>query len=153
MPLKVTGLAGVVENLHDLANNGADALGAAIYAQGLSILADAQKMVPVDTGRLRASGYVDAPKVQGDKAVVVVGFGTDYALAVHEAPGTLKGEPRANGRGLYWDPQGQAEPKFLEKAINRHKGSFDAEALSLLEKFLETGVGIQVIESPEALDV
>jgi hypothetical protein len=47
---------------------------------------------------------------------VVVGFTAAYALWVHEAPGTLMGGvPRPGGRGFYWDPQGKAGPKFLER--------------------------------------
>lgn len=52
---------------------------------------------------------------------VVVGFTAAYALYVHEnmeiwPPGMrLKGKPRKPpGKGLYWDPQGIAGPKFLE---------------------------------------
>jgi len=46
---------------------------------------------------------------------VVVGFTATYALYVHEnMEMKLKGLPRPKGRGLYWDPQGIAGPKFLE---------------------------------------
>ena len=37
------------------------------------------------------------------------GYGAEYAIYVHEAPGTLL------GTGLAWNPD--AEPKFLEKAV------------------------------------
>ncbi len=54
---------------------------------------------------------------------VIVGYTASYALYVHESPGTLKGQPRGakkgskkgTYRGHYWDPQGRAIPKFLEK--------------------------------------
>lgn len=53
---------------------------------------------------------------------VIVGYTANYALWVHESPGTLKGKPRGakkgskrgKYRGHYWDPQGRAQPKFLE---------------------------------------
>jgi hypothetical protein len=35
---------------------------------------------------------------------------------VHEASGKLRGKPRPNGNGAFWDPQGKAQPKFLETA-------------------------------------
>lgn len=51
------------------------------------------------------------------KTVVVVGFKAKYALYVHEATRmVLKGLPRRKpGKGLYWDPQGKAQAKFLEE--------------------------------------
>lgn len=46
---------------------------------------------------------------------VIVGFTAAYALYVHEnMEMRLKGQPRPNNRGFYWDPQGTAGPKFLE---------------------------------------
>jgi hypothetical protein len=54
-------------------------------------------------------------------ASVIVGYSAAYALFVHEnmelhPPGMiLAGQPRPKNRGNYWDPQGQAQPKFLEQ--------------------------------------
>lgn len=47
---------------------------------------------------------------------VVVGYTAAYALWVHEAVEMkLRGLPRrGSGKGFYWDPQGQAQAKFLE---------------------------------------
>lgn len=62
-------------------------LGAGLYLEGLEILAESAPIVPVDTGTLRASGHVDAPKVDGLSVEVVVGYGgasAPYALIVHE---------------------------------------------------------------------
>lgn len=46
----------------------------------------------------------------------VTGFTANYALYVHEnTEMKLAGLPRRPpGKGSYWDPQGQARPKFLE---------------------------------------
>ncbi len=49
----------------------------------------------------------------------ITGFTANYALYVHEnLEMRLKGLPRPThggaSRGYYWDPQGQAGPKFLE---------------------------------------
>ena len=83
-------------------------------------------------------------KYAGDGDVsAVVGFTAQYALWVHEAPGTLAGQSRNTGwvtlfdgggqpyafnlgealgaevnykisrKGYFWDPQGQAQPQFL----------------------------------------
>lgn len=51
----------------------------------------------------------------GKGTSVVVGFTAAYALAVHENLEMAgAGLPRRSGHGFYWDPQGQAGPKFLE---------------------------------------
>lgn len=53
---------------------------------------------------------------------VVVGYEADYALAVHENIEMAgKGKPRRSGHGLYWDPQGKAQAKFLEDPARRYK--------------------------------
>jgi hypothetical protein len=45
-----------------------------------------------------------------------------YALAVHEKRGmVLAGQPRPNGMGRFWDPQGQATAGFLEKAVRKSR--------------------------------
>ena len=69
------------------------------------------------------TGLVETLKRLKDKAAregnpsVVVGYSAGYALYVHEAVGMkLKGLPRQPpGKGLYWDPQGRAQAKFLEQ--------------------------------------
>jgi hypothetical protein len=60
---------------------------------------------------------------EGWKVVGRVGYTANYALAVHEAEGKLKGtntpRPKENGisRGNVWDPSG--EPEFLKKGFER----------------------------------
>ncbi len=67
------------------------AFNAAIYEEASAIFAESQRRVPVDTGRLRASGGVSPPEEGGLNAVVSIYYGTDYALAVHERHGTKSG--------------------------------------------------------------
>lgn len=100
-------------------------------ARGLTVAAlrvrrDSQKKTPVDEGNLRASAFTETFKVSKGPAAVV-GYTAEYAPWVHEAPGTLKGQPRPKrkgssaNRGKYWDPQGRAEPKFLEKSAKENE--------------------------------
>lgn len=50
------------------------------------------------------------------RQTVVVGYTAAYAIYVHEnTQMKLKGKPRPKNRGMYWDPQGKAQPKFLER--------------------------------------
>lgn len=62
-----------------------------------------------------------AKAIKDSEVSAVVGYTAGYAIYVHEnmeiwPPGMrLAGQPRPRGRGYYWDPQGQAQPKFLEQ--------------------------------------
>ncbi|WP_313397143.1 hypothetical protein [Stutzerimonas nitrititolerans] len=89
-----------------------------ILSQGAAL---AQTMTPIDTSNLINSQYAPQIDVQRGKVTGNVGYTAEYAGAVHDAPGTLAGQPRANGNGDYWDPN--AEPGFLEKGFEQVKPS------------------------------
>ncbi|MGO1254805.1 hypothetical protein [Alcaligenes aquatilis] len=111
---------------------------AAVYAVLSQGGAAAATMTPVDTSTLINSHFVDI-KAEGDKVTGRNGYTARYAAAVHDAPGTLKGQPRADfgrtgnqseygpmrpvafgggtGVGDYWDPN--AEPQFLTKGFDQ----------------------------------
>lgn len=110
----------------------------AVLSQGRAM---ADTMTPVDTSNLINSGYAPQIKIARGKVTGAVGYTARYAAAVHEAPGTLKGQPRADfgrtgnqsefgpmrpvafgggtGKGNYWDPN--AEPHFLSKGFDELK--------------------------------
>ena len=75
---------------------------AGLLALGEKIMAIATQMVPVDTGQLRRSGYV-APEDIIHEGVVEVGFGTDYAVYVHEnvSAAHVTGEARFLQKAVY----------------------------------------------------
>lgn len=60
---------------------------------------------------------------------VAIGYTASYALYVHEnmeihPPGMiLAGEERTT-KGRYWDPQGRAQPKFLEGPFRRNAAKY-----------------------------
>lgn len=89
---------------------------------GLDLQATSQKLVPVDTGNLKASAFTRRSGV-GSLTKVEVGYTSRYAVWVHEAPMTLEGQPRRGrgGKGKYWDPQGRATNKFLEGPLRDAK--------------------------------
>lgn len=84
----------------------------------ISISAQTLPMIPIDTSFLVNSEYRKVTKTKKGYAGEI-GYGAFYAPYVHDAEGTLKGQPRPsrNGtsRGLYWDPDG--EPGFLAKGV------------------------------------
>ena len=55
-----------------------------IYRMGQHLRSESVKQCPVNTGRLRASATVTPVKEEGDTFYVEVGYGTDYAIYVHE---------------------------------------------------------------------
>lgn len=74
----------------------------AVYVAGNEVMTDAKMRAPIDTGVLRASGYVTLP----ENGKVELGFGgaaAEYALVQHE-------------RTEFRHETGEA--KFLENAIN-----------------------------------
>ena len=100
----------------------------AILSQGQTMAA---LMVPIDTGFLINSAF--GPVMMQDGKTGRVGYAAEYAKWVHDAPGTLRGQPRADfgktatgvgfgggtGVGTYWSPAG--EPGFLVKGFEQLK--------------------------------
>lgn len=113
---------------------------------------EAASMTPIDTSTLINSQFrnIDA---QAGRVVGTVGYTAEYALAVHEASGRLKGEPRANfgttsnhsnfgpqkpsafgggtGQGVYWGPSG--EPQFLKKGFEQAEPNIRAVILGSIK--------------------
>jgi len=81
------------------------AVAAGVYQAANAVMTNAKQRAPLDTGVLRASGYVTLPQV-GPRPRCEVGFGgaaSAYALIQHE-------------RTEYHHEVGEA--KYLEKAFN-----------------------------------
>lgn len=112
-----------------------------ITAQGFATL-----MTPADTGNLRNSQYRILRRYNGGTKGQI-GYTANYAAAVHNASGKLKGQPRAHfgktragvefgggtGKGNYWDPAG--EPGFLTKA-------FEGSNLAAIDAVVRRGMKI-----------
>lgn len=100
-------------------------LAASLYIEGLSILADAIPLTPIDKGPLRASGRVERPEITPSGASVVIGFGgaaADYAVIVHENPNAEHAPP--------------TQYKFLEQPALEHQRDLDKRLASHLELIL-----------------
>ena len=68
--------------------------GALLYQSANKIMTASKKIAPVDTGNLRASGFVEQPKIKGDTVTVTMGYGgaaVDYAVYVHEGTHNMQG--------------------------------------------------------------
>lgn len=140
---KVTGIPKFMAHLEANAAAAKKALARALFMEGEELMTAAKKLVPVDTGALRASGHVQLPAEDERGMFVRVGFGgpagsgnrgesnkvqVGYAVRVHEdlevfgkSPG---GGSRNTGRGAVRKGVkrtfvGQA--KYLEVPFNQRK--------------------------------
>jgi len=108
-------------------------LDAGLRLGALHIQAKSQKLVPVDTGNLKASAFTR--RESGLEPSYLIGYTAEYALFVHEMkmvnPGVERGG--SNGKGRYWDPQGQAGPKFLEKPAREERNTVRQLVLSQMK--------------------
>lgn len=116
--MTVIGTPAVLQALRQLGTAAQPTLAAGLYQEGESIMASSKELyVPVDTGVLRASGYVEPPVMEGSGVTVNLGYGgpsAPYALAVHENPraGHTGGVSPQGKKYKHWARVG--EWKYLE---------------------------------------
>ena len=60
------------------------ATGQALYWEANTAFNKSQGLVPVATGRLKSSGRVQVPRMEGSQVTVDIAYGTPYGLYVHE---------------------------------------------------------------------
>jgi hypothetical protein len=94
----------------------------AIKSAMFIIGAESALMTPMNTGTLVNSQFQET-MINGTRITGRIGYSSNYAVYVHNASGIMKGLPRPNNRGNYWDPSG--EPKFLTKAAERTRRQVD----------------------------
>lgn len=70
-----------------------------------TVLPASQELVPVDTGALKASGFVDGPAGGGGTVSAEIGYDTPYATKQHE--------------DLSLNHPNGGEPKFLETPLHQ----------------------------------
>ena len=114
MTVRVEGVDRAVAGLRAHMRKIQGATMAGLLEGGLQVQATAQERVPHELGKLKGSAYTR--RAMDRSFAAEVGFGADYALAIHEnTEQRLKGIPRPSGLGHYWGPQGQ--PKYIESAM------------------------------------
>ncbi len=83
------------------------------------VVGKAQRLAPVDTGALKASGIAEPPEVAGNSITATVGFNTDYAAAVHER----LDQHHAQGQAKYLEAPMRTEAHklvpFVEKEMRK----------------------------------
>lgn len=84
MRVKWSGFQTALQGLKDAEDLFPEAVGVGLYLEGEQIMSQSKRETPVDTGRLRSTGYVAPPVRRGTQILVVLGYGTNYAVFVHE---------------------------------------------------------------------
>jgi hypothetical protein len=119
--VEVKGIDEMIAKLQRVGDNVPVAVGEAMYLEGERIMAESkEEYVPVVTGALRSSGYVNPPVVTDKTVVVVLGYGgpaVAYARAVHENPraGKTGGISPSGQRYARWSRVGQW--KYLQRPL------------------------------------
>lgn len=133
--MKMTGQKGVLRELKKYQKLYPEALATALYQEGLKIDAKSAPLVPVDYGRLRGSHYVTQP-TNAKNPVVEVGYGTDYAIYVHE-------------RTELKHRVGQA--KYLQEVIEAIRPNYAKDLLELTRKNVLNKISLVTIntDTPE----
>lgn len=132
--LTVEGLKELQRNFKKADHQMQDALSAAVYQEALALCGEAKKRTPVDTGRLRSTGYAAPPEVGRKGPEAEVGFGTNYGLAVHES---LSAFHQVGG------------PKYLESAMNDRRSGYTKRMADRTWQNYQRGVGVTAIPSSE----
>lgn len=136
----VTGVKELVRALKQKGKNYKRGFEVQIKRSALLVLRESKRLVPVDTGTLKSSGFVHVIPISGGgvKTSAIIGYVAHYALMVHEAKMVLKGEkrPGKDHKGKFWSPIGRGQNKFLEQPFRllRHRILRDLRKAMLLGK-------------------
>ena len=87
LSVEVKGTAQVRARLAALVASVPTVVAAALYQEAELVMTTSKDQVPVDTGTLKNSGFVNDPDVNGGEIAVVLGYGgaaSAYALKQHE---------------------------------------------------------------------
>ena len=122
MTIKWEGADGFIRFLTTTSNLVERDVEAVLFQQGESIMAAAKRDTPVETGRLRSSGHVKPPKTGRGLVEIVMAFGTDYAVFVHEIR-----EARHN----------VGKAKFLEANVNAAARGMGQSLVAALKRRLK----------------
>jgi len=125
---KVTGVQEVLRNLDKTSTAFGKRLEASLIRTGLWIQRESMKIVPVDTGNLKASAFTRRVEgTSGLNTVVFVGFTAAYAIYVHENLEAAHGEAfnakyaQEIAQGLEHRRGKNQQAKFLEYVVRKHQ--------------------------------
>ena len=107
----------LLEQLDTFVLNYKDEVSVALWQELSKVMNDSKRICPVDTGRLRASGYVFDPVVSFEEISVQLGYATEYAFYVHENLNAGHTYPTC-AKFLEW-PLDMASRNILQNIVDR----------------------------------
>jgi len=114
------------KKLDEAPRSAKQAAAASLYQSAEEIMTESKSnYVPVDTGALRASGFVQPPIIDDRSISVALSYGgpaVDYALVVHENPDARH-------------PHGQW--KYLETPLKAHVGDVADRVIEAIKRAME----------------
>lgn len=126
--------ARLINRLKAMGPQGQNAVKKALHAKALQIMADSVKITPVDKGPLRASAYVAPDQGKKENPIVEIGFGTDYAVPVHEREDLTHKAPTRD--------------HFLSIPYNAHQRGFTQWVALKAREFFTRGGGTVTSQFP-----
>jgi hypothetical protein len=112
---QLVGTREMVARIEEVAHKARRAIDKAVYKFGNTEMREMKRLVPVDTGTLKNSGYVEKPKRDGSRVMLEIGFGgaaEHYAMYVHEDLDAY----HENGQAKYVEmPLSESAPFFAQR--------------------------------------
>lgn len=127
MEVKFSGWDKLVEKFTNADATVRAAIEAGLFIELSNVMTASKRLVPVDFGTLRGSGFVSRPTTVGSVRMITIGYGGPaeaYALLQHE--------------GFYQHPDG-GQRKFLEQPLSLAAPSIVQNAGRFAARFLKAG--------------
>ena len=118
----VKGATEMIATLKRIAAKFPDRVAAALYTEAQVIMTASKRLVPVETGILRASGQVAMPERNGRRISVTLSYGgaaEPYAIVQHES--------------LDFKHPNGGQAKFLEQPLNEAMSDMNARLAARLQ--------------------
>lgn len=117
MRFKLRGQKELQAQLRQIAKGSTAEFGRALYAEVKQVeFPETQKLVPVKTGDLKASGRVEGPEIKGKQITVRIIYDMPYAMIVHENLEAF----HPNGQAKYVEqPLREAAPHLPSRVAKR----------------------------------
>lgn len=165
---KIIGMPAWLKRLEQNKKQAAFGMQRGLKRAGLLIQRESMKIVPVETGHLKAGAFTRA-EGKGMQTVVMVGYVADYAIYVHEDLNALHGEaynqhyfgPGRDEAGRFTSEGGLGETYRVHRSdpdgevlyvLKRHKRGPNQQAKFLTVPFLQNQTKIRAIIEESVTD-
>lgn len=126
----LSGLNDVKKELRNASKRWQNGVATGLYMAGGNIMTRSKRLVPVDLGALKNSGYVTLPVMSSHQITIEMGYGgpaSDYAIRQHEDL-TLN------------HPEG-GQARYLSQAADEHEPTLLKTIQSIVQQMSKTDAG------------